>query len=79
MRIELQFFASLATYMPEKDTLTFCTVELSEGTTIKQVLKQFGVPVDMVKLIFLNGVHAKDNKVLKDGDRLGVFPPVAGG
>jgi molybdopterin converting factor small subunit len=37
------------------------------------------VPLETVKLIFLNGIHAKDNEVLKDGDRLGVFPPVAGG
>ncbi len=79
MRIEPQFFSSLHIHMTEKDTLTFCTVEVSDGTTIKQVLEQFGVPIGKVKLIFLNGLHAKDNEVLKDGDRLGVFPPVAGG
>jgi molybdopterin converting factor small subunit len=27
----------------------------------------------------LNGIHARGDEVLKDGDRVGAFPPVAGG
>jgi molybdopterin synthase sulfur carrier subunit len=37
------------------------------------------IPPEAPKVIFLNGVHAKGDEVLKDGDRLGAFPPVAGG
>jgi sulfur carrier protein ThiS len=54
-------------------------LELAEGTTIKALLENLKVPFDTVKLIFVNGVHAKGDEVLKDGDRLGVFPAVAGG
>ena len=54
-------------------------LEVGEGTTIKALLENLKVPLETVKLIFVNGVHAKDNDVLKEGDRLGVFPPVAGG
>jgi molybdopterin converting factor small subunit len=52
---------------------------VGEGTTIKALLENLEVPLETVKLIFVNGVHAKDDDVLKEGDRLGVFPPVAGG
>ena len=32
-----------------------------------------------VKLIFVNGVRGKPDYQLQEGDRLGVFPAVAGG
>jgi sulfur-carrier protein len=80
MKIELKLYASLGRYMPQvslekKQGL----LEVGEGTTIRALLESLRVPLETVKLIFLNGTHAKDNEVLNDGDRLGVFPPVAGG
>jgi molybdopterin synthase sulfur carrier subunit len=80
MKIELKLYASLGRYMPqallEKKQ---GYLEVGEGTTIKALLENLKVPLETVKLIFVNGVHSKDDEVLKDGDRLGVFPPVAGG
>jgi molybdopterin converting factor small subunit len=35
--------------------------------------------MDRVKLIFLNGLHAQGDEILSEGDRVGVFPAVAGG
>jgi molybdopterin converting factor small subunit len=35
--------------------------------------------MDKVKIIFLNGIHASGEETLREGDRVGVFPPVAGG
>jgi len=80
MKIEVKLYASLGRYMPQ-DVLVKGQddVEVGEGTTIKTLLEDLKVPLETVKLIFLNGIHAKDNEILKDGDRLGVFPPVAGG
>jgi molybdopterin converting factor small subunit len=37
------------------------------------------VPVTAAKLIFLDGMHSNLDAELKDGNRLGVFPPVGGG
>jgi molybdopterin synthase sulfur carrier subunit len=80
MKIELRLYASLGKYMPQVPLEKKPGyLEIGEGTTIKALLEELGVPLETVKLIFVNGVHAKDNDVLKDGDRLGVFPPVAGG
>jgi len=80
MKIELKLYASLGRYMPqtmlEKGQGYF---EVGEGTTIKALLEKLNVPLEAVKIIFLNGIHANDNEVLKDGDHLGIFPPVAGG
>jgi len=80
MKIQVKLYASLGKYMPQaalEKGQGF--LEVGEGTTIKALLENLNVPLETVKLIFLNGIHSKDTEVLKDGDRLGVFPPVAGG
>ena len=54
-------------------------MEVEEGTRIKELMARMRIPQEAPKFIFLNGVHADGDEVLKDGDRLGAFPPVAGG
>jgi len=80
MKIELRLFASLARYTPDRTgSLGNCIMEIAEGTTIIDILRRLEVPLDKVRVIFLNGLHAAGEEVLKEGDRVGVFPPVAGG
>lgn len=80
MKIQLRLFASLAGYLPDQKSSPFSSlVELEEGTTIQSLLSLLKIPPDLPKIIFLNGLHAEETAVLKDGDRLGVFPPLAGG
>lgn len=78
MKIEFRLYASLSRYMPE-EWRTSSTVEVREGITVKELLQALKVPVDAVKVFFINGVHATGDEALRDGDRVGVFPPVAGG
>lgn len=79
MKVELKLYASLAQYLPEGASERMALVDAGEGTTVRELLSQMKVPPNAIKIMFLNGVHAKGKEVLKDGDRLGVFPPVAGG
>jgi len=79
MRVELRLYASLGRYMPERKSGPSEFMEVVEGSTIRALLEDLRVPLDSVKIIFLNGLHANGDEVLRDGDRVGVFPPVAGG
>lgn len=80
MKIELNLFASLARCLPREEGETGNRFrEVGEGTTITALLTRFQVPTDKVKLIFLNGVHARGDEILREGDRVAVFPAVAGG
>ena len=80
MKIELSLFASLAQYAPDKTGgHSRQIMEVAEGTTIMGLLKGLELPIDKIKMIFLNGLHATGDEVLKDADRVGIFPPVAGG
>lgn len=78
MKIELRLFASLSRYMPE-GWKGSPVVEVPEGMTVRNLLEKIGVPPGAVKVIFINGVHAGFEEVIGEGDRIGVFPPVAGG
>ena len=80
MKIQLTLFASLAHFLPNPEGVGFPQlVEIEEGTTIETLLDYLQVPREQPKIIFLNGMHAEGTTVLKEGDRLGIFPPLAGG
>jgi molybdopterin synthase sulfur carrier subunit len=80
MKIQLNLFASLSRFLPEPRGSSFSNlVEIPDGTTIKSILEDLHVPPELPKIIFLNGIHADETSVLKEGDRLGIFPPLAGG
>ena len=74
MKVELNLYASLARFVPRTGPM-----EVDEETTILGLLRRLDVPLEKVKIIFLNGIHASGNETLREGDRVGVFPPVAGG
>jgi molybdopterin converting factor small subunit len=79
MKIELRLYASLSRYLPEEKDGNSCVVEVEPGTTIRDLFLRFQIPAEARKIIFLNGIHAQGDEVLKNGDRVGAFPPVAGG
>jgi len=78
MKVVLNLYASLARCMPEASPGGY-TLEVGADTRVKEILLRLGVPMESVKMIFVNGRHATAEAVLRDGDRVGVFPPVAGG
>jgi molybdopterin converting factor small subunit len=67
----------LASRLPggEKDQ----AIHLDHGATVGQALDRLNITADEPKIIFVNGVHAGLERALTDGDRLAVFPPIAGG
>jgi sulfur carrier protein ThiS len=79
MKVEVVLFAHLADFQPDgKGGRHSRTFDLAEGTTIADVIAMLGLP-DEPRVIFVNNRHAEESAVLHDGDRLAIFPPVAGG
>jgi len=55
-------------------------VSLENGTNLAQLLKdEIRFPSQIPILVLVNGLHAKKEHRLKDGDRISVFSPMAGG
>ena len=77
MRIQLRLFANIRKYHPtgnEEDEL-----EAPDRITVGQYARQLGIPEKYVKIIFVNGLKTDQTAVLREGDRVGIFPPLAGG
>ena len=52
---------------------------IEPGQSIREVLDTIGMPQEKAKLIFVNGIKGDLDTVLSGGERVGLFPPVAGG
>ena len=79
MKVEINLYATLAEYLPKEVKQAGGMIEVEEGLTVNQLMRKLKVPDDYVKLVFIDGLHAGKDSVLRDGSRLGVFPPVGGG
>ena len=83
MQVTLKLYASLGVNLPDNAAKNQAAVEVSDGTTIRQLLDEHNVPPAACHLVLLNGVFqppaVRSGVALKPGDALAVWPPVAGG
>jgi molybdopterin converting factor small subunit len=75
LHIQIKLFASLGHLTPPNSD----HLPVPSGQTVQDLLVALGVPLDEVQLVFINGVKQDMTATLKDGDRVGIFPPVGGG
>lgn len=81
MRIELALFASLERYLPEGEPSSgrrTRMMDLPDGTTVGEVVACLGLPDDP-RVVFIDGRGVEEDAYLREGARLAIFPPVAGG
>lgn len=79
MNVDIALFAYLADYQPDgRGGRSPRAFTLAEGTTVADLIVSLGLP-DEPRIVFVNGTHAEEPAELHDGDRLAIFPPVAGG
>ena len=77
--VSVKLFATLRRNYPEVRIGEAIPVSLPEGTTIGQLVERLDLPNEPGKLIFVDGRRAGEDHVLRDGDEIGLFPPVGGG
>ena len=79
MNVDIALFAYLSDHQPDglggRHARTF---DLPQGTTVADMIARLGLP-DQPRIVFVNNRHAPEEAELRDGDRLAIFPPVAGG
>lgn len=79
MRVEIKFFASLSPYATHPRISADGHLDLPSPVLVGEIVDELAIPRTDIKLIFLNGVHARMDSLVKDRDRLGFFPPIGGG
>jgi sulfur carrier protein ThiS len=79
MQIELALFAKLSARYPVGGSgREPRPLDIEDGTSVGALVEQIGL-ADEQRITFVNGRHAPDDHLLAAGDRLAIFPPIAGG
>lgn len=84
MKITLKLYATLGDLMPSHAVRNVAAVEVEDGATLHSIIDQYRVPRKLAHLVLINGVFVCDadrdqSGLLKEGDVLAIWPPVAGG
>lgn len=84
MRITFKLYASLQDYLPhDARDGNQLPLDIPEGSPIAKIVEPFNLPMKLVHLVLVNGVFVppaeRGTRVLKEGDVLAIWPPIAGG
>ncbi len=79
MIIKIRLFANLRRYIPDLGVGQTKEMCLDGEVTIMQLYDLLGIPIEEVKLAYVNGIFCEPDTMLKDGDEIGIFPPIGGG
>lgn len=79
MIVKVKLFATLRKYLPGVELGKSSDIRLKSGTSIAQLYNVLGIPAEEIKLAYVNGIYCESDTKLKDGDEIGIFPPIGGG
>jgi len=75
IRIDVKLNASLRRYDHTHSEHGLVPLELGEGSTVREVIGELGIPPEEAKMVILNGKGATLDAPLSNGDRVALFPP----
>lgn len=79
MQVTVKLYATLTRYGQGERSGTPFIIELSEGATLQHLINKLKIPPEETRIMFVNGIIQEFEYILKDGDEVGIFPPIGGG
>ena len=79
MKVTVKLYATLSRYRQGERAGTPFEIELFEGATLQGLIDQIKIPIEETRITFVNGIIQEPDWKLKDGDEVGIFPPIGGG
>ncbi len=79
MNVKVKLFATLQRYQPDIAAGESFEVTLPESSSIGDLIEKVGIREREVKITYVNGRARSEMYRLKEGDEVGIFPPVGGG
>jgi len=68
----------LSKAVPPLDASRF-DLSIQDGSTVEELIEKLGLPPRLVGSVTVNNRRSKRDRFLKDGDKVGIVPSVAGG
>ena len=79
MEVIVKLFATLTRYGQGERAGTPFIVDLPENATLYDLINLLRIPSEETRIMFVNGIIQETDYSLKDGDEIGIFPPIGGG
>jgi uncharacterized protein with PIN domain len=73
-RVTIRFYEELNDFLPQQDRKRDIEVSFSGARSIKDFIESLGVPHVEVDLILVHGASVDFNYLIRDGDRISVYP-----
>lgn len=81
--LTFKLYASLGQYLPAGAVDNKATIELTQDESLADLIERFDLPERLVHLVLVDGVFVAPEdralRILKDGETVAIWPPVAGG
>ena len=75
MQVTVKLHASLRPYGRSDSNDGLFSLEMVEKATLREVIRELGIPPEKVRMILLNGRGVDSDSILSNGDRIAFFPP----
>lgn len=84
MQITLKLYATIADRLPSSAKKNAASITVDDNASLHSIIDAYHVPRELAHLVLINGVFVCDadrdqGGLLKEGDVLAIWPPVAGG
>ena len=79
MHVTVKLFATLVRFKEGTRAGKPFEMELPESATVKDLIDMLKIPPEETHVVFINNIIEEHESKLKDGDVVGLFPPVGGG
>jgi sulfur carrier protein ThiS len=88
VRVTFKAFATLGEYLPRQHAGQVRSgnelpLDVEDGTTLQALIDRFPMPRALVHLVLVNGEYIlpaeRAGHVLREGDAVAIWPPIAGG
>lgn len=83
MKLTVKLYAGLGRYLPPGSSDHAAELEIPPDTTAHGIMDRLAMPREAAHLVLLNGVYLnagqRDEGLLREGDVVAMWPPVAGG
>jgi molybdopterin converting factor small subunit len=77
MKVKVELQAYLEQYSPNGNDLF--DYDLPEGARVQDLVVKLGMPAELASVIIVGNTNADPSHALKEGDRVTLIPPLAGG
>jgi sulfur carrier protein ThiS len=83
MKIQFKTGGLFVEHLPAGSTGNTAELDVPDGATPMDVMRQLGMPMDENYLVSLNGeivvISERDSRALAEDDHLAIMPPLKGG